>query len=205
MTPKILHNMKYKTKQMILGLLLIFVIFTFWWNLQNRIETDRSYLSAVNPTVYTFNYNLQDIRKAIRLLEQDSIFRNSNMNRRCGVYNINKISKPGFITKNEAIFSLRTDSYIHSDWLGDPLGTELSFAIHADSLGVDSTSVRVAMVDGELYYGFRLMVPMCGYDFSGHNRMPAGSSTIEEYEILHTIGKILGQEGMPAIKYPSQK
>ena len=82
---------------------------------------------------------------------------------------------------------------------GEPVEYGAFFHLHIDSVDSRHTRISVITINPIITYDYGVPTPP-------HDTRPLGCvvppSTIEEYEILHRIGELVGEKNMPAIKYP---
>jgi hypothetical protein len=155
-------------------------------------------LTKTNPTSYIFNSNIEEVRNAIKNgfkdYQMECVALYSKEDFENGIFNTN--------IKFDAILnsfcSVNSKIYYKSD---KPLPYNASFHLHLDSISESKTKVEVFTLDPEIY--------VWGIGIWGHSihsqikKVPP--STIEEYEILLTIGEQLGEKkDMPACNYPKK-
>lgn len=157
-------------------------------------------LDTPNLTSYIFNANIEQVKSAIingfndyqmglsLYLKGDLDFYNNS------IYNVPQ-------NKNDAMLITlpNIDSKIYFR-LGKSLPYSVEFHLHLDSISKSRTKVEVFTLNPEIcMWGFVLN---WGHGYSHMKKVPP--STIEEYEILLTIGKYLGETNMPPCNYPKK-
>ena len=158
-------------------------------------------LDTPNLTSYIFNANIEQVKSAIingfndyqmglsLYLKGDLDFYNNS------IYNVPQ-------NKNDAMLItlpvINSKIYFRS---GKPLPYSVEFHLHLDSISKSRTKVEVFTLSSEICTGG---IPFgdTGHGYSRMKKVPP--STIEEYEILLTIGKYLGEKNMPPCNYPKK-
>jgi hypothetical protein len=174
-----------------------------------------------NPTLYTFEMNIEQVRDIIISgFSIDNQIRNENVL----AYHIT--SYPGSII--QVIFSLETkqnalfgksvfnnpdndnDIYLHTFGrpiisrsyysLGKPLEYQVSFQIHLESNKPGYTTVSINAIDPRVIKGIG------GFGAHGFysNYVLVEPTTIEEYELLRYIGYLIGTKSLPAPILPKK-
>ena len=155
-------------------------------------------LTNPNPTSYIFNVDLEQVRDAIKNGLGD--YQMECM----ALYFKNEIELDIFLqeeNKNDAFLrsflcSPKSKIYYKS---GKPLYYQVNFHIHLDSISESKTKVEVFTLDPEILT-WGILYGNIGHGYANMKKVPP--STIEEYEILLSIGEQLGEQGMPACNYP---
>ena len=153
-------------------------------------------LDNSNPTSYVFNANIEQVRIAIV----------NNTEK----YNENRMSL--WSKDEDKKIILHTD--IKGDaWLnqfgnieskiyfksGKPLPYSVDFHIRLDSISENKTRVEIFTLNPKIFR-WGILYGNIGHGYAHMKEVPP--STIEEYEILLSIGEQLGEKGMPACNYP---
>ena len=151
-------------------------------------------LDNPNPTSYIFDADIEQVRIAIV----------NNAEK----YEKNKMYLWSISEDKEIIFhtDIKEDAWLHHFnnryskiyfRFGKPLIYFVEFRIHLDSISEKKTKVEIFTLDPEIFL-FGVGVGQIGYS----RTKKVSPSTIEEYEILLSIGEQLGEKGMPACNYP---
>ncbi|MDD4208870.1 MAG: hypothetical protein PHI52_00850 [Bacteroidales bacterium] len=155
-------------------------------------------LDTPNLTSYIFNANIEQVKKSII----DGL---GDHQMKCMVlYSKEDYENDIFNTdiRYDALLishcNIESKIYFRS---GKPLPYWVEFHIHLDSISESKTKVEVFTLSSEICTGG---IPFgdTGHGYSRMKKVPP--STIEEYEILLTIGKYLGEKNMPPCNYPKK-
>ena len=155
-------------------------------------------LTALNPTSYIFEANIEQVRKSI-------IAGLGDYKMKClALYSKEDYENDVFNT------NIRYDALLNSFCsfeskiyfrFNKPLYYQASFHLHLDSISENRTKVEVFTLNPNICtWGFPFGSTGHGYS---HTKK-VSPSTIEEYEILLAIGKQLGEKNMPACNYPKK-
>jgi len=158
-----------------------------------------------NPTAFTFNANMSEVKKAIKLnfskLEFNDMILRFKENSNSFSEDIFKIEA----NKNDAY--LYTNQHINSSlYFKDtiPLYYLTSFHLHIDSIDDNHTLVTINAIEPQIITGFEFL-GLQGAFYRKPDIRLVEPSTVEEYEILLRIGNALGEKGMPAIIMPDKQ
>lgn len=77
----------------------------------------------------------------------------------------------------------------------------VSFYLHLESVNETQTKVTIKTINPRVIYG-RNLLPSLPHLVRNTKKMTVELSTIEEYEILLEIGKLVGEKNMPPLKLP---
>jgi hypothetical protein len=95
-------------------------------------------------------------------------------------------------------------SKIYREKNGDFFDYLVSFYLHLENIDQTHTRVIIKTIDPKIIIGKELLPSLPHF-----TRMPeyftVEPSTIEEYEILIEIGKLVGEKGMPPLHLPTKK
>ena len=149
-----------------------------------------------NPTSYIFEANIEQVRIAIV----------NNTER----YKENWMSLWSKEEDKKIIFhtDIKEDAWLNSFGNidskiyfknGNPLPYSVSFHIHLDSVSENRTNVEIFTLNPKIFR-WGILYGNIGHGYAHMEEVPP--STIEEYEILLSIGEQLGEKGMPACNYP---
>lgn len=157
-----------------------------------------------NPTEYIFNASKDSLFMS---LTKDIIFM------RLAVMTIknkriipSKISELLFqVNNNQDIFLESIDSYckskIYKFEKGEFLDYWVSFYLHLEKIDENRTKVKISTIDPKVVAG-RELLPKPLHFVRKNITISVEPSTIEEYEILLEIGKLVGEKDMPSLKLP---
>lgn len=157
-------------------------------------------LKNPNPTCYTFEASIEQIRKSMVSGLGNYQMRGLSLHFSGNRDYYDEHIFNNFQNKNDGIL----DRF--SDWeskvyfrFGKPLYYGASFHIHLDSISENKTEVEIFTLDPEIVtFGF-------GFGHFGYTwSKKVSPSTIEEYEILLAIGRQLGEQGMVECNYPKK-
>jgi len=156
-------------------------------------------LENPNPTSYIFEASIEQVKNAVKSGFGDyqmkcmALYLKGDMDCYTFIYEDSK-------NVNDALLDRLCDieSKIYYKF-GNPLPYGASFHIHLDSISENKTKVEVFTLNPKIVLG----VIMFGNIGHGHARVKeVPPSTIEDYEILLSIGEQLGEKGMPKCNYP---
>jgi hypothetical protein len=158
-----------------------------------------------NHTVYSFNANIPQVKKAIRLKFEKRGFRDMGY---CVFEDNNPFAENTFQDKenlNDAyLYSHDTigKSYIYHNRKGG-LWYWASFHIHIQTINDSLTKVEIRTIKPKVKTGLQLK-PGDNFSLFGYKYKEVPPSTVEEYQILLMIGEALGEKNMPALKLPNK-
>ena len=182
-----------KIKRIVFALSVILVVI-----IAIRVCYTKEKLSYQKPTNKVFNANIEQVKNAI-------INGLGNYQIQCtALYSKEDYENDIFNTdiRYDALLISLCDieSKIYFRF-GKPLPYWVEFHIHLDSISESKTKVEVFTLSSEICIGG---IPFgdTGHGYSHMKKVPP--STIEEYEILLTIGKYLGEKDMPPCNYPKK-
>ena len=151
-------------------------------------------LDNPNPTSYIFDTSIEQVRTAIvnnkEKYETNKMLLWSN-NEDKKIISHKDIKMDAWLSQFNNHYSKIYFQF------GNPLIYFFELHIHLDSISENKTKVEIFTLDPEVFiFGI-------GYGHFGfNNEKKVQPSTIEEYEILLSIGEQLGEKGMPACNYP---
>lgn len=182
-----------KTKWLALSIILVLSIIIIGGYSKKKLDNP-------NPTSYIFKANVEQVKNAIK----NSI---GDYQIKCmALYFKDEIELDIFLkTENKDDAFLRSflcspESKIYFRF-GKPLSYSVDFHIHLDSISENKTKVNIFTLNPKICtWGFPF--GSTGHGYSHMKKVPP--STIEEYEILLTIGKYLGEKDMPPCNYPKK-
>ena len=158
-----------------------------------------------NPTQYVFDVSKRQLRKS--LIAKIDSFRTQNWklsfkNGDLPIDTLTIFTVPG----NHSDFYLEKDhlakrkSYLY-EIDGEKLIYEADFHIHIQSIDENHTRVRIFTIKPRVIVGKNIF-PSPPHFVRQFKYQEVPPSSIEEYEILLAIGKLVNQEDMPKIIYP---
>jgi hypothetical protein len=182
------------------NIIFLWVLLIFFVSCNNYYEIK---LEKKNPTVYCFNANPQEVKKAaIRKFDNfkdlDLVLKNEYKYQT----EINSIlNKKG--NENDLYLETYGNCLISKVYFNDgkPSLFEVEFHVHLDSLSENMTQVTINTLRSEVLTGSKIGISD-NLVLGQPNTEKVPPSTIEEYEILLAIGEELGQKGMPPCHYP---
>lgn len=177
------------------------------------------HLEEKNPTSYVFHVPLTVLRE--RIIKDFDTDRSTSINDLGSVQKINRIwwnvnTANDFFPKEEyqKNFEKSENCFDICIFPGDnpavsyskvynkfwkPLEYSAEFQLHFTSINEQETKIEVITHNPEvLYFGFDIF----GTGHSYVNTKKVEPTTIEEYEILLRIGKLVGEKDMPSLKLP---
>ena len=87
---------------------------------------------------------------------------------------------------------------------GDSLDYLAGFYLHLESINESHAKISITTIDPRVIIG-RELLPSPPNMVRRDNTMLVEPSTIEEYEILLEIGKLVGEKNMPPINLPEKE
>lgn len=160
-------------------------------------------LRPPNPTEYVFHTGLSAARSAVwqTFTERGLRYRNMIAEDRSTPHHDTLLD----VEANQRDVSLYSYEDIgksakYYSWWGR-LKLNASFLIHFDSVGTGLTSISIRTYDSEVMSGIR---PGLGDNLTLLKPCysSAPPSSVEEYELLLLIGRLLGEQGMPQLRKP---
>lgn len=163
-------------------------------------------LERSNPTSYVYNLPLVGLRNV--LIDEANKFRSKHLilgyKENDGepldtleIFDVSGNSED-FYLEQETFWSFKSAIYSIE---GKPLDYEAGFHLHLEVIDEQRTQVTVYTIKPRIVIG-RELLPK-GLHFTRNNKyMNVPPSTIEEYEILLQIGKLVGEKDMPQAIYP---
>jgi hypothetical protein len=157
-------------------------------------------LKTPNPTSYIFNANVEQVRIAIKeglgdyqIKCLDLVLKGHRdyYDRDSIIYSILQNQKDAILRP----FSCNVESKIYFRF-GKSLPYDVEFHVHLDSISENKTKIEIFTLNPKVII-FQFWNH--GVGFSWDKKVPP--STIDEYEILLSIGEQLGEEGMPECNY----
>ena len=209
-----------------LSLVCCLFIFVYYLYLSVSIETKK--LSQKNPTSYTFNGNLEQVRKkiisAIDFPSDFDVpfpFKNSqnaisSKVKRNLIFHDCKASDDSCLgtdkQKLQEIFKKKenqNDIYLVNDGSrmysttyyvgGKPLEFNMEFHIHLEAIADNKTRVTILPVNPTVLHGYG------GRGLHGarlKKKVPVEPTTVEEYQLLRYLGLASGEKDMPEVILP---
>jgi len=182
-----MKNKKIKWICLVLGIVLVLCVAIKGCYYEKKLDNP-------NLTSYIFNANIEQVRIAI--VNNDEEYEEKHLYLWSEVEDKEITSHTDF--KKEVLLARFDDieSKIYFRF-GKPLLYTVEFNIHLDSISENKTRVEIFTLEPKIFiFGF-------GAGHIGINReKEVPPSTIEEYEILLSIGEQLGEKGMPPCNYP---
>lgn len=170
---------------------------------------EKKIFNEVNPISYVFNWPLEDVKNAIFYGFDDFKYNDLVLCYKGGVFHPLDTSNIFQQVGNNDDFYLmsRPSNFFYGKSRlysieGKPLDYTASFHIHLESVENIQTVVKVVTINPRVAVGTNAL-PQGPHLVKPIDYMKVAPSTIEEYEILFEIGRILGEKKMPPIKYPS--
>lgn len=161
-------------------------------------------LSKDNPVEYTFNTPKDSLYKIIstqlsinNMMIWDAIHKDMV---------IEEISNLFSYTKNKSDFCLMPIDYLSKSKIylkenGDSLEYEAWFYLHLEAVDKMHTKVSIKTIEPKIIIG-RELIPKPPHFVRRDKTIPVEPSTIEEYQILLKIGKLLKEQNMPSLILP---
>lgn len=163
-------------------------------------------LNELNPTEYYFDAPISQVRKTIR--DTLCCIKRQNMSIHPYLFEYRSTFFQTFVEENRNMFSFGDlllssgKSQMYYNWWGR-LALYSRFTIKLDSISMNKTKIKIESIT-------RVKT---GLTFSTNHGIPyiipytqdVKSSTIEEYQIIKTIGEALGQKNMPDVNYAIKK
>ena len=191
---------------------------------EDKAPIETKELHQKNPTSYTFDGNVEEIRKkiipAIKYPDFESPFpfkpyENSRLTGYSDFY-ICEVKDDICLGTNdkevEEIFKKeenKNDIYVASDGmpilsstyhaLGKPLQFKTDFHVHFESQENNKTKITISLIKPVVFKG------KGGRGIHGarlKKEIPVDATTVEEYQLLRYIGFVLGEKGMPEVILP---
>jgi hypothetical protein len=160
-------------------------------------------LHPPNPTEYVFHTGFTSARSAVwqTLSEYDFRYRQMIAEDRGTVHHDTLLDAES--NRNDIRLYAYEDigrSAMYYSWWGR-LKLNASFQIHFDSIAPGLTRIAIRTFDAEVMSGIR---PGLGDNLTLLKPCysPAPPSSVEEYELLLVIGRLLGEQGMPELRKP---
>ena len=197
-------------KNIIYLCLLVVLSGLFFWNWRNRVYQES--FNRGNATVYVYPCSYEEVVAVVLSLDHASVFKNLPQNE-TQVRSFNLLTereRSKLLNENDMLIgskNVRMKSHLYKDWLGRACDSNPVFRVHCEAMNQDSTVVSVDVVDGSVYYGTKICFFPTGKIFGGGigmcpRTLSFSSTSIEESEILHAIGKALQVKNLPPIYYP---
>ena len=197
----------------IIGLCL-FSLFNRVVFIDGRYEDVRKDREAMNPTSYVFNSAKKDVMGVLDSSFNEGFRKNSTF--RSNRYPVERVR--GYILRylganrdqglelSRQVFSFvntNSNSYVYRK-KKDRHFLVSNFTFDLKIISLDSMQTRVDVVYKKSWSsaGYYLAFNPRLMNFKVPRVLDLGSTTIEEYEILRYIGKMLGQKDMPPVRYP---
>jgi hypothetical protein len=156
--------------------------------------------NEINPTEYLFDFPINQVRDSI--LSGFCCYKYQKMNFSHGVIGSESDSISGEENKNTfflgQLYTSSGKSHIYYNWWGR-LNLYSEFRISLDSISTNKTKVKI---DSRLEVKTGLKIAINHFlPYLTAHKEKVKASTIEEYQIIKSLGDILGQENMPNIKF----
>jgi hypothetical protein len=160
----------------------------------------------LNPTEYYYNFPINQVRDTI--LMHLCCHKYKKMYFEHGYFNY-RLSDSLYLSASKnyntfflgSLMSNKGKSQIYYNWLRGSLDQYSYYQISLDSISKGITGICI-LSKVELKTGKKIEITHLGYPTLVERRLKVEPSTIEEYEIIKTIGDFLGEKDMPNIKYP---
>lgn len=158
---------------------------------------------AVNPTSYDFDFSRSKIIAALDSCFNDEDYRIENESRR-----LVKGLRVTYWEEQIKIMTWRLPGDDHRSYVyrkkktDENLSHSYSLLLDVDSVNPHKTSVTVRCQWCYVHAGDYFLFNSHSMNFRVPRYLELGSTTIEEYEVLLILGKQLGQQGMPPVRYP---
>ena len=158
---------------------------------------------AVNPTSYDFDFSRSEVMTAL-----DSCFTYKDYGRGKGARQQIKGLRISYSHGKIQLGTSRGPDDFYRSYVyrkkktNEKLSLSYDFLLEVDSLTPRKTRVNLISKSHSVYAGDYFLFNPRSMDFRIPRFLQLGSTTIEEYEVLLILGKILGQKGMPPVRYP---
>lgn len=159
-----------------------------------------------NPVEYTFNSSKDGL---YNLLKQLRINEMKLYDATHGNIVLDEISELFLRPQNKLDFCLMPLYYICKSKIyqsknGDSLEYRAWFYIHLEAIDLKKVKVSILTIEPEVIIG-KNFFPTPPHFMRRDKTLRVEPSTIEEYEILLEIGKLVGEKGMPPLQLPTKK
>lgn len=194
--------------------LCFFLLFNRVIYIDGRYEDVRKDGEAVNLTSYEFDFPKKDLMGVLDSSFNDNLRKNPTLS--FGRYPAERVR--GYVLRylganqdkglelSRLVYSFSStnaNSYVYRKKnSGCFLVSNFTFSLRITSLDSTRTKVDVIYKKSSSFAGDYLAFNPRLMNFKVPRILDLGSTTIEEYEILRYIGKMLGQNNMPPIHYP---
>jgi len=164
-------------------------------------------LTKKNPIEFVFNTQKDSLYK---IISKQLIITNMMLwDAAHGYMVLNKISDLFLLSKNKSDFCLMPTFYICKSKIyqkdnGDSLEYEAWFYLHLEEVVKGKTKVSITTIEPKVVVG-RELLPTPPHFVRKDKTLLVEPSTIEEYEILLKIGRLVGEQGMPPLQLPVKK
>lgn len=158
---------------------------------------------AVNPTSYDFDFSRSKIIAAL-----DSCFNDRDYGREKESHQLVKGLRVTYWKEQINLMTCMPPedgyrSYVYRKKKTDEkLSQSYSLLFDVDSVNPNKARVTVRCQWCYVYAGDYFLFNSHSMNFRAPRYLELGSTTIEEYEVLLILGKQLGQQGMPPVRYP---
>ena len=163
-------------------------------------------LLSKNPVEYVFNTTKDSLYILIKQLNIDQMMLFDATH---GDMVSDTVSQLFTQPNNKSDFCLMPLYYICKSKIyrmknGDSLEYRAWFYLHLETLDEKKTKVSIRTIEPEVIIG-RELFPSLPHFVRKDKTLPVEPSTIEEYEILLEIEKLVGEKDMPPIHLPTKK
>ena len=163
-------------------------------------------LISKNPLEYVFNTPKDSLYNLIKQLRINEMMLYDATQ---GDMVLDVVSELFIQPKNKSDFCLMPLYYICKSKIyqrknGDSLEYRAWFYLHKEAIDEKKTKVSIKTIEPEVIIG-RELFPSPPHFVRKDKTLPVEPSTIEEYEILLEIGKLVGEKDMPQIHLPTKK
>lgn len=214
MERKRLSNKKRTGRMILCGIigLCLFLLCNRFIIVDGRYEDIREKGEAVNLTSYVFDYSRKRVMEVL-----DSSFSPELRHHppgKMGRYPAERVrgyalcylgakNDKGLELSRFGSYFINPTSYVYREKkTGQFLPSSFLFRLEVVSLDSARTRVDVMYKKSSSRAGYYFAYDPHLMNFQVPRYLDLGSTTIEEYEILRYVGKMLGQKGMPPIHYP---
>jgi hypothetical protein len=158
-----------------------------------------------NPTEYVFNTPMDNLYSQVSKLRVSKMTLWDASKKNMVKTNISTLflqSNNKFDFYLEPVYYLRK-SKIYQKETGDSLDYLAGFYLHLESINESHAKISITTIDPLIVIG-RDLLPSPPNMVRKDKTMPVEPSTIEEYEILLEIGRLVGEKNMPPINLPEK-